>query len=250
MAENFLKRPLALAKYQKLREKHSLILIEGLRGVGKSTFLRQIAAQLMTEGVGEEALVFVDFEGLRYGESLDTAALRQYAEKMLSAGRELYLFLDELTDAALFDEIVGALYLNRRLHIIIAASNGGIAEQELAGVLSGGFGRIVLLPLSFGEALAQIAGVDLANYMAHSALPAAILAGDFGAKVLKSLLDGIFYREILLRRHLRDGELIADFMTAIPSSSAGSLRPPPSPAASPTWGARSAPRPPWTTSRH
>ncbi|MDD4538592.1 MAG: AAA family ATPase, partial [Lentisphaeria bacterium] len=52
--------------------------ITGMRRVGKSVFVRQIMEQLSTEGVAQDAIVYVDMESLEYDFIRDYRALNDH----------------------------------------------------------------------------------------------------------------------------------------------------------------------------
>lgn len=203
--ENYLK------KMSACREKNVIKVLYGMKGVGKSTLLVLFAQRLIDEGTPEENILIVDFDELAPGEVLDYAAMHDYIETMLKSGGEIYLFLDELPDATAFEGIVGSLYLNRRLNIYIASSRLSLTSIDMATVLSGGCAKIAVTPVIFGEADYP----NDAQGVALSLLPRiAETKNDsrFAREYTENLLAAVLLRDIIMRRQLRDAQLLYDLI--------------------------------------
>lgn len=185
------------------------------------------AEDLHGEGVLPEHIIAIDFDELHYEETLDHEALHAYIQECLQQGERIYLFLDELASAADFENIVGSLYLNRRLDIYIATSRGGLLRGELATILSGGFGELHVLPLSFREYFAERkaaeAGQDgewegdpaeiCQDYIHHSGLPGALcLPGEGNERLRREYLAGclssVLLWDVAAPRQFRDVNLL------------------------------------------
>ena len=188
-----------MERLRELSRRTGVKLITGMRRSGKSALLAMFAEELHGEGVPPEHVITIDFDELHYEEALDHDALHGYLEECLEQGKKIYLFLDELGSATEFERIVGSLYLNRRLDIYIATSHAGLLQKELATVLSGGYGEMHVLPISFGEYCRErkeeMGEKDVSDlcreYIHQSGLPGALcLFGEENARLRREYLEG------------------------------------------------------------
>ncbi|MBR2216243.1 MAG: ATP-binding protein [Selenomonadaceae bacterium] len=223
---------------RKLAELNRITLLTGVRGSGKTALLSLLAERLKAEGLSSEQLISLNFDDLRFGERLDSEAIRYYMEENLREGLDTYLFLDELNSGATFEALVGRLYLNRRLHIYIATSQSSILTGDLSTVLSGGYSEVAALPLSLSEFRRAMtdaphlvetssegaSAVDskeeqiLAAYLKNGGLPRVAKLTARGENV-RDYLEGLFYtilgRDILERYPLRDFALLKEMLATV-----------------------------------
>ena len=211
-------------RLRELSRRTGIKLITGMRRSGKSALLAMFAEELHGDGVPPEHVITIDFDELRYEESLDYHALHAYLEECLGQGRKIYLFLDELPGATEFEQIVGSLYLNRRLDIYIATSHAGLVGRELATVLSGGFGEMHVLPLSFRDYCRErrkepeedeIALFE--EYIHQSGLPGALcLFGEGNARLRREYLEGclssLLLWDVMARWQFRDMKFLRSIL--------------------------------------
>lgn len=241
--QGYIVRQSCLEQLEALREKPVVKLLTGIRGSGKTTILAAFAEGLRQQGIPSEQIVELNFDDLRYGDRVDCAALHYYIEETLREGKHVYLFLDEMERAAEFEQVVGRLYLNRRLGIYMASSHRSILTGELATVFSGGFAEVPVLPLSLAEYRQGMAGVDggaaegetgeeaermLAGWLRDGGLPQAVRLSAQGfqaADYLEGLFHTVLVREILERYPLRDFSLLKEMMCHVCASQGEAVSP-------------------------
>src|SRR3989338_7709506 len=190
-----------------------ITVITGLRRVGKSTLLTQIANRYLKDGY-----YFVNFED----ERLLNFQVRDFDllhETLISLFGEKQTFLfDEIQNVPEWERFV------RRLHdqgykFIVTGSNASLLSQELGTRLTGRSIRIDLFPFSFSEFLSfkkqkiptfdvlttkQRGGLlNLTNqYIASGGIPDALKYQEL--KIHQTLYNDVLYRDIATRYKLEN----------------------------------------------
>ena len=188
-------------------------VITGLRRVGKSTLLAQIAKKYLKEGY-----FYVNFEDERLlnfqvqdFDSLHETLISLFGEK------KIFLF-DEIQNVPEWERFV------RRLHdqgykFIVTGSNASLLSQELGTRLTGRSIRIDLFPFSFSEFLSfkkqKIPTFDILTtkqrggflhltnqYIASGGIPDALKYQEL--KIHQTLYNDVLYRDIATRYKLEN----------------------------------------------
>lgn len=125
----------------------------GVRHVGKSYMMYQRVKQLLSEGVGWDEILFVDFEDERLAEA-DAMDLNLFLETHLEAyGKKPYIFLDEVQNVEHWEKFVRRL-ANSKYRLYITGSNAKMLSKDVATTLGGRFFIVDVYPYSFQEYLA------------------------------------------------------------------------------------------------
>src|SRR3990167_4955598 len=190
-----------------------VLVITGLRRVGKSTLLAQIANKYLKEG-----FYFVNFEDERLL-NFQVSDFDLLHETLISLFGEKKAFLfDEIQNVPEWERFV------RRLHdqgykFIVTGSNASLLSQELGTRLTGRSIRIDLFPFSFSEFLSfkkqkiptfdvlttkQRGGLlNLTNqYIASGGIPDALKYQEL--KIHQTLYNDVLYRDIATRYKLEN----------------------------------------------
>jgi len=184
-----------------------ITVITGLRRVGKSTLLAQIAAKYLKN---DYYLVNFEDERLLNFRVTDFDLLH---ETLISLFGEKKVFLfDEIQNVPEWERFV------RRLHdqgykFIITGSNAALLSQELGTRLTGRSTRVELFPFSFGEFLLY-KQVQVPNLDAVSAKQRGVLRKHFDEYVLLGgIPDALKYPKLALHKTLYDDVLYRDIAT-------------------------------------
>lgn len=157
--EASLPRRTCFAAVQKGFERPFAQVLLGIRRVGKSTVLRQLIADLLTQGTDPRRVLFFSFD--RYAVEKTPAALetvlKLYFERSLKAKvhdlrAPCYLFIDEIQYVDYWQDIVKRFYdQNKRIKFVLTGSQSaklrGKSKESLAGRLM----EYHVPPLSYGE---------------------------------------------------------------------------------------------------
>lgn len=140
--------------------------LRGLRRVGKTTLMRQVAGQLLDQRLwsGDEVLLLdfesAVFEGRRGDPSAIEAAFSMYVER-LQPRRTPLLLLDEVQVVEGWARWVRDALETGRAHIVVTGSSSRLLEPELATVLVGRMRSTTLWPMSIGETLDSAAALGV-----------------------------------------------------------------------------------------
>lgn len=217
--KDFVKRD-AYQKLQKYSKSSEIVVITGLRRVGKSTLLQQLRSESL------EADYFINFDDDR---------LIHFELKDFQVLLELFIELYGVQKTFYFDEIQnieGWERFVRRLHdqgnkIYVTGSNATLFSQELGTRLTGRYFQLELYPYSFSELLRYrypasdtgevltteerglIAGT-FETYRLKGGIPPYVHSEE--TEVLHSLYESVLYRDIITRYKLPTDRAIKELV--------------------------------------
>lgn len=185
-----------LEKLKLWREEKVIKVITGIRRCGKSTLLELYKEYLLSTGVFENQIIFINFEDLDYEELHDYRRLYAYLTEHLISDKYTYILLDEIQKVQDFEKVVDSLYIKDNIDIYITGSNAYLLSGELATLISGRYVEISMLPLSFAEYCKMKDSNDstdhlFAQYMHDGAFPY-IAAMDQTKEKVDMYLEGIY----------------------------------------------------------
>lgn len=142
-----------LSKIRSFYDITSLIkIIYGMRRCGKSVILTQIIEEIKQSGVGEENIIYINFESIKYDFIKDAKDLYNYIEeRSVKNNKKIYVFLDEIQQVKNFEKAINSLRITDNYSIFITGSNSRMTLLELSTDLSGRYVSFRINPLSFKE---------------------------------------------------------------------------------------------------
>ena len=209
---------------------NKILVITGLRRVGKSTLLAQVAQTYLADNY-----YFINFEDERLlNFTADQFDRLHEALIGLFGERKIFLF-DEIQNVPEWERFVRRLH-DQGFHFVITGSNSSLLSQELGTKLTGRSLRFELLPFSFAEYLLfnNTTPPDLSalttrkrgsllqqsrEYLAKGGIPDALKYPELD--ILKSLYDDVIYRDIAARYNIdnvRSLQELAFFLVSNPAS--------------------------------
>lgn len=196
------KREKLLQKMLKWRDQDIIKVLTGMRRAGKSTLMEMYQAHLLSSGIPQSNIVYLNFER-RECWGLDTCAkVFDEIDRRLTGDGKKYVFLDELQRISGFEKLIDALYADKRFDTYITGSNAYMLSGELATLLSGRYVEIHVTPLSFAE-FVQGSGKDTLTawreYTKYGSLPyVRRLLEDGHALEIGDYLEGV-YNTVLVK---------------------------------------------------
>lgn len=158
---------------------------------------------LISIGVQQNQIIFLNFEDFDNSELLDPKKLHTFVKERLASGKMTYVFFDEIQNVQEFQRVVDSLFLNPQIDIYMTGSNAYLLSGELATLLSGRYVTIEMLPLSFKEyvsALGSDSNLSLSEkykqYVQYSSFPYALNLGNDIQEVL-DYLNGVYSTIVL-----------------------------------------------------
>ena len=224
-----IQREIYLKALQDWREKQVIKVVTGVRRCGKSTLFQQYINYLLSEGVRQEQIIYINLEDLAYEALLDYRQLYGYIESQLSNEGFTYVFLDEAQQCQGFEKAIDSLHIKDKVDLYITGSNANLLSGELATLLSGRYVLIEMLPLSFKE---FVSSADLTvpvresfnRYLRYGSFPY-LTQIDISDSTFRAYIEGIYntilIKDVATREGIADVSLLEDIIRFL-SSSVGS----------------------------
>lgn len=208
------------------------VIISGLRRVGKSTLLAQMAHKL-----GKNAFYYVNFEDDRFlGFQADDSNDLYQALVEVFGERKIFV-IDEVQNIPGWEHFVRR-FMDMDFKFYITDSNASLLSRELGTRLTGRYVPIELFPFSFleylqfqGEALPDLQRMTTARsarlqslldaYLQSGGIPDALKYPEL--PLLRTLYDDVIYRDIATRYRLDAVTALRELAFYLMSNPAGAV---------------------------
>ncbi len=137
-------------RLRNLKHKKLIKIVTGIRRCGKSTVLDMFKEELLSNGVDENQIIFINFEDYENKSLRNPEYLYDYIKQRLTSKMN-YIFLDEIQRVEDFPEVVDSLYIKDNVDLYLTGSNSSLLSSEIATLISGRYVEIKMLPFSFKE---------------------------------------------------------------------------------------------------
>jgi hypothetical protein len=209
-----------LLRLMKTRE---VVLITGLRRVGKTTLMYQAIHRLLKD-TAPEKICYISLDNLALKDRSIGELVEAFRKaKGLRHDEHVFLFLDEVHSKPDFEMQLKNLYDDG--HAKVLASGSSSLDILMRSPHLTGRQRIVrMTPLSFAEYL-RFTGKEVSKADAHlyiglaeeyvrsGGIPEFVKTGDQG--YLQALIDSILYRDVAARHNIRNRAHLADVLTFV-----------------------------------
>lgn len=196
-------------------------VIVGQRRTGKSYILRQIANDLINNGVHPHNIFYlnkeyIDFDFVNHYIDLEQL-IKQYQLALKPQGK-IYLFLDEIQNIEQWERLVNSYSqdFTQSYELFISGSNSNMLSGELATLLSGRYVNFEIFPFSFKE----YTGItkqnsnkeSYINYMKTGGLPELFVLPNEETKrhYVASVKDTVLLRDVIQRHAIKDPKLLEE----------------------------------------
>jgi uncharacterized protein len=206
-------------------------VLVGQRRAGKSYILRQIASNLISQGVKSENILYINkeyMELITLRSAVDLEELYQAFRELLKPKGKIYLFIDEIQYIEEWERFINSHSQDfaEPCELFISGSNSNLLSGELATLLSGRYVEFEVFPFSYPEYCGitnQMVGNDSYNkYLQSGALPELFnLSNDeMKQNYVSSIKDTVMLRDIVGRYKIKDVKLLDDLFVYLVNSSA------------------------------
>ena len=211
-------RPIYLNQLINFKDKEQIKVITGIRRCGKSSLLELFAEYLEKQGIGEDNILQINFEDLKYANMtyLELNELVENRAKIVKGN--LYLLLDEVQKVEKWELTVNSLRLKKNIDIYITGSNAYLLSSQLSTYLSGRYVEIKMQPLTFSEFLTFYNLENMTKdekfdlYLTYGGMPG-LKDFNFDEKMIRQTLDGIFstvlVKDIVAHAEVKDVSLLS-----------------------------------------
>lgn len=219
-----------LAQLERAAPLPHAVIISGLRRVGKSTLLAQLAHRL-----GEDAFYYVNFEDERFLGFQADDANDLYAHLVELFGERGVFLVDEIQNVPGWERFARR-FMDLGLKFYITGSNAALLSRELGSRLTGRYVPVELFPFSFAEFLrfrgypppdltrlttveaARLQG-QLADYLRLGGIPEPLKYPDL--PLARTLYDDVLYRDIATRYRIEEVRALKELAFYLMSNPAG-----------------------------
>ena len=237
-----IKRDIYLNRLNKAKGNGLIKVITGIRRCGKSYLMNILFYNsLIQEGIDESRIIRFAFDSAddlkligenlmklrRTNRKVNPEKFISYIDSKIDGRNNYFLLLDEIQLLGNFEAVLNGYLRKSNLDIYVTGSNAKFLSKDVITEFAGRGFEIHLSPLSFSEFM-QVYNGDkyegLAQYMLYGGLPLVVLNPDEESKMklLDSLFDEIYIKDIVKRNKLRNQSDLEDLLQFL-SSSIGSL---------------------------
>jgi predicted AAA+ superfamily ATPase len=203
---NLLKREHYVRQLENFAGKDVIKIVTGIRRCGKSTLFRLFINRLKETGVGEEQILFYNFEDFSLKKFLENPEnLHEQIVAKANEGKPLYVFLDEIQKMRNFESFVSSLHLRSNIDVYITGSNAYLLSSELSTLLTGRYVQIHVLPFSFKEFFESKQNKDRPDVIFNEYLHFGGMPGVAGSpetlhtQYIKDIFESIIEKDIMFR---------------------------------------------------
>lgn len=148
-----IKRELYLNQLRDYIDKPFIKVIAGLRRSGKSSILILLRDELLSMGIGENNIIYINFESFEFSDIDIADKLYEFVKSKIANKQRYYILLDEIQEVVSWEKAVNSFLVDFNTDIYITGSNSRLLSSELATYLTGRYIEFHVHPLSFAECL-------------------------------------------------------------------------------------------------
>jgi predicted AAA+ superfamily ATPase len=215
-----IERQSVLEKVEKWMADESIIVLTGLRRVGKTTVMKMLIRKLLHQGVSPGDIFYVSLDDY----TLDSRSILDIVEEYrtlrhLPKERKVYLFLDEVAYKERFHQQLKNLYDRQNVKIVASSSSSSVLRDKGA-FLTGREIVIKIFPLEFPEYLefrkikvkqrdSHLLEKHFEDYLQTGGLPGYVLKRE--REYLQTVVDDIIYKDIIAYHGIRNQQVVKEF---------------------------------------
>lgn len=209
-----------------------IILLAGLRRVGKSSIMKLAINKLIENGIDETRILFVSLDDYLFNEKSIVEIIEDYRLlHKIKMEEKIYLFLDEVTYKDKWQQQLKNMYDRENVKIIAASSSSSVFIDENA-YLTGRSRVIEVKPLDFDEWLdfkdikLKLVDHDLLksyfdDYLQEGGMPEYIIYKD--RVYIQNLVDQLIYKDIIAKHNIKMKSVIQDLFLLLMERSSKQL---------------------------
>lgn len=215
-----LKRELYLKQIRPYYESDIIKVITGVRRAGKSVMLETIKDELLSQGIREDHIIYLNLEDLDLAYIENASDLHADIKRRVLNPDKYYIFLDEIQHVREFEKALASFRATMNVSLFVTGSNSTLLSGELASLLTGRTVEFEVFPFSFAEMkqyyeLNQKPWSDdlFFDYLKWGGFPLRFDYPDEGSvkRYLSTLYEGIVNRDIVGKSRSADKKAFMDF---------------------------------------
>ncbi len=213
-------RPEILSLLEQHLGSKSIIILTGLRRVGKTSLLRLLIHKLIARGIQSERIFYVSLDDYVLNEKSIIDIIDDYRKiHRLTRDTEVYLFLDEITYKDDFQQQLKNIHDSQNARVFASSSSASVLHDRKA-FLTGRELTFEILPLDFNEYLLfkkikimkrdeKLKDSYFKEYLETGGMPEYVL--NPRREYLQALIDDIIYKDIIAFHNIKSHQAVKDF---------------------------------------
>ena len=145
-----IERDFYLNKLKEVMGTPDIKVITGVRRSGKSKLLESFMTYVRANDP-DANIIHINFNLNSYESLAEYHALNHYIESAYIAGKNNFVFIDEVQMCEGFEKAINSLHASEKYNIYITGSNAFLLSSDLATLFTGRTFEIEVYPFSFGE---------------------------------------------------------------------------------------------------
>ncbi len=220
-AASAIERKSVLLQLYPLMETKDVIMLTGLRRVGKTITIKSLIRYLINDKkIAPQYCFYVSMDDYQLKDLSLIDVIAEYRKVMkIKSNEKIYVFLDEITYIKDFQIQLKNLYDKGYVKCVVSSSSSSLLKDDSA-FLTGRKRIIEINPLDFDEYLLfkniHVSPADKSlletyflEYMQTGGIPEYVLHGD--REYLVNLIDDIIMKDIVAKHQIRQPETIKEF---------------------------------------
>ncbi|MFA6183735.1 MAG: ATP-binding protein [Parcubacteria group bacterium] len=219
--KNSISRPIFFQEMLDNLRKRQIVILTGLRRVGKTTLMKQLIRHLLDEkNIKAEHIFYISLDDYLLKDKSILEIVEEYRKiHRLAHDKKVFLFLDEITYQKDFEIQLKNIYDQENAKVYVSSSSASVLKSKKS-FLTGRNSLIEIMPLNFKEYLQfkkiKIKKADkhllegiFEEFMQTGGMPEYVLTGD--VQYLKELVDDIIQKDIAAHYGIRDVQILKDY---------------------------------------
>lgn len=218
-----IKRELYIDQLRNFIDKPVIKALTGVRRSGKSSILMLLRNELLSRGIPDPKIIYINFESLTYSEITDAMSFYKYIKSKIADDERYYLLFDEIQEVADWEKAINSFLVDFNVDIYITGSNSRLLSSELSTLIAGRYVEINVKTLSFSEYLVfqkYRDGIEnseinyfrqLYDFIRLGGFPAIHVAGynfDDACRIISDIYASALLRDTIQRFRIRNIELL------------------------------------------
>lgn len=222
--ENVKPREKYLVELRKYLEFKQIIILTGLRRVGKTTLMKLIIEELIGKGIDSKHILYVSLDDYLLHKNNILEIVNEFRKvHKIKIEEKIYLFLDEVTYKEDFHVQLKNIYDSQNTKLFVASSSASMLRDKKAS-LTGRAITLEIKPLDLEEYLffneIRIKKRDKQLYKSHfleyckvGGLPENVLNPN--REYLMNLVDDIIQKDITAFHAIKNHQIVRDYFTLL-----------------------------------
>ena len=201
------------------QKNYRIILLAGLRRVGKSSIMKLIIEELIEKGIKPEKILYISLDDFLLNNKNIFEIIDEYRKiHKIKKEEKSYFFFDEITYKEKWQQQLKTLYDRENCSIIASSSSSSIFSDSHA-FLTGRSAIMNIEPLDFEEWMLfkniQIKKRDepllktyFEDFLESGGMPEYIINND--RNYLQNLIDQLIYKDIIAKHNIKLKSIIKD----------------------------------------